>query len=497
MNRILQKQCLNDKIVKSIQFSQNKTQSNSFIFEHYQIKILAMKLIFILFTQVVILFFSNLVAQKSPTINFLEDYKDHQIMSQIYLDDSTVITKTQHQTSGVSIAYSILITHLDLKNRVFSTEKMEIKSWSVFYMNILNCIKLNGEIFFIRSDKAKKETEYFMDQFKSNQLIRADAPFFKGLISEGYKNSIKIDMMNNRLLLTFYDYSMEGFIKQINFANLDRTNFAIINKYSHVIPKYAGDLPASKFTHHISAERFSVIYTVYNEKEDKSILNILVLNDSSLHQIQHEEVGEVDNTILYSDDNTLNLFIVSRHPTHWNSKLLSINDSNKLAQMDSKVIPFELLTQEYEPVTGKIEKLDHAIRKIDFNSRFKAFRGINNVLFLIQVGQERVPENSYINSNLLITKIMNEKIEWNQYIRRHVRFQGIEGDIFEDENNLIIEDTEHMHLIDENGKFIHKNESKTVLAPEVAEINFVVNKVTGEFKRTIGEIKKSGLFVTN
>ncbi|GEM_PF-6776499 len=409
-------------------------------------------------------------SQKFDDNKFIKDYGITTIKHLNRIDSVTIII-TADITENLLIKLVMYVAKYNVNNGQFLFDKLELSHQEIYNNYDASYVKKQDDIFRIRSENNGKESFYYFDKLE-NLKFKNVSTIFQGEKSNGF-NFYQLDdcyVLTSSIKSQLYYTNFE--IHLLNF-----NDFTVISskKYSFTKKNKIFTINETKLKNNIVFD-----YLFFDENDKKIKIKIISNTSDQLNEITINSSEFYPLTYLTLNNKTL---IYSLNRDSYIGKLYEFNSDNSgIKELDSKLIPLELMTKENEDSKelSYSQKSSFWIDNILYEN--------NNTVYILSYSTHYHSEVGRTYDDVIITKISENKIIWNQYINRGSRLS--KGQYYSDiqfiGDELILNDIERSKLLNSMGDF-QKNEKKggNEYLVDFIKIQVYINKSTGKFQRKL------------
>lgn len=415
---------------------------------------------------------------------FFGEYNISKINKEIIIDDETFITSASVTEKGL-VKMAVFITNIDNENNTYKTDKLDISHNEAYNLQD-GFFKLKNVIYNIRAEKVKKEIFYYIDEIKNNKIIKSDNPFFKGFEKDGYSAWIKKATTTSKHLYISIDLSdYKHHPSTINILKFDINNFQFLNKNSILLPTNKF-VPQIQYFEKNFEDQYFLMYNYLDYTDKKEKIKIIHDDNNTLKEIIIE--SKSNDYTLINQKNNLVLYTLTKNTNELSISLYEIDVKNSTySEIKTQPISQKIIDKEYNKNSNQYEK---KFKYYSLTNSIKVKKDIDNNIYIFSyLGTNFYYDYSGKYSNdIIITKISNENIEWNQFIRRSIRNELI--DLFSTpfikitDDNIILRDFENPKYLNSNGSFNINTEDERFFS-NFSEISITIDKLNGNFNRKL------------
>lgn len=353
----------------------------------------------------------------------------------------------------------------------------------------VNVQKIDGKTVRFRTEKIKSEIHYFKDDFNGVTFTNSVTPFYKQTKNEDSKNLKRIGVYKNSIIIEFYSKrkkknSTVMLLDEMEVLFFDVQNLNQLGSTSLKIPQGA-EIPLSRLIELTLDNYQFTLMPFYDPELKKKYVKIVYLENLEFKNINVENTktaNQTDALSLLKVEDTYLLYFINKNELEWSSSICSLNLENQTYELiDEKVISDDQIFKENKSAKNN--------KKRYFSYRFESTTYIKDESsYIISLGKFDSTEKGTMIGDMIVSKIENGKIVWNQFIKSSLIYPAMHNQNFNisnDEEYLIIDDMEPKGLVNENGEF---NDSP-LLAVNFINVKIKINLKTGEFKRELIENK--------
>lgn len=424
---------------------------------------------------------------------YLKDVEYHQIQKFDLIDSTAIFITVQIKENGF-YKMRLYYTEIEPVSKQFNTTLLDMTHFEVYkFTGGTTFFKKDKKIYALRTDKNKSEIHYFVDEFKGNKFEITEVPIFKGATSEGYGYIQELEIIDNYIRLYNPVFEMKKssqYITQLKYTFLNLSDFSFVKSSSFYFTKE--NLFKLEEMKMYRTEKPMFICRLYDDEIKKYFLKIVLLDGFDFKEVSiknEKENNRQDAGDLFVMDSAYYCYIINKNIEEWSSIIYKLNFEDQIA-IATDELPFKKELFSKENSNKGITKRLYYRTIASTRNNYDLENTENYIISFIENYSEGYEDISggYTYTDIIISKIENEDIVWNQYIRRSARGPSLHYDstlVEITEDNILIYDLENEKNINSNGVFDSNIEDPNIsnLKKNWRKIKISINRKTGEFKR--------------
>ncbi|NVK65029.1 MAG: hypothetical protein HWE22_10605 [Flavobacteriales bacterium] len=415
--------------------------------------------------------------------NFYKLNNVNKVLSHNYIDSQTIVSKMDIKVKGSRRNAIFTITYNE-NSKSFDSKQVLERVKDYYKSDSERYFKKDGKTYRLRSNYAKKEYRYYIDEITDKEIIVSDTPFYSGTESDGLGF-----ISNFHETKKFYIITLKQILKKENIISIlyfDK-DFNLKKKYSHSI----GDkqpltmVPIDEF---LVNDHHFIAYQESNKETSRGNLTILKTNSENEELMEFDrDHGAYSISILFQDGKYL-LYELTQVQEEIKSNLYELNIQDKeLNLIDQDIISKGKIIADYNN-NSKVDEHFESWFLTGHNCEIIPHKGDHYILNF-SAAEIRSP---YFHGDILVTKVSNNKISWNSYIRRSGRFMSTLSDsknlvnnpfVIINNDNIQLLDYEENDFIDLDGNVI--KDYKNASLPDFVLFSLFINMEDGNFYRSL------------
>lgn len=420
---------------------------------------------------------------KLTVFDFMKGYNYDQIYNSCYVDSAAIFILAKEVGSNRRMMYYTEINH---KTNSFKTKLLPIKHMDLVYLPNENYFRINNEIIRIRIEGAKKETKYYKEKFNGETFVEETIPFFSGTPTEGYSFMSHFKKFDKYIRMTSRNNSSN--ITRIVYTFFDISNFSVLNSTALTIPENEN---VRSVQYYELNEKLFNIYSFTDPKTKKKQYKMSMLDEFKIKNIEFNGDFMADDMILdanrfYEVNNKYYFYTLLRNEKQWENAICSIDLDHLHCKLVEKTkVKTESIYKDYvgTNVSNEIEK-----RFMGINTRFTNFNVFQdkNDIYIVSYVYSISSEYGAMDGDLFLTKISDNKVEWNRLVKRSPRQEGTTYlSVYFSEDVVEITDVENEVFFDDNGSWISKGKGPFIGNTKFLPVILNIDKNTGDCTRKL------------